>query len=923
MQRKAWRRTGSIARRVWRLVGVAALVAASGGMAVASYHVYVSERSALLARTIAIASDHASQAAEAVSIGDAAFGRLISERVVRATRAIKVTLQDSDGKALVSRDVPFNAMTDPSVSWPAADYMGRLWQETFGGYQASVPLRYRKYEVGQMIVEVPSNSLGASLLILAAQQLAAVLVIMVMALAVTQRGRRFITDPIENLLAAMDLLTSKGNYSQQLEPHGPDEIGSLIISFNGMVNELRIRDQRLTEHRRQLQEQVIQRTRSLQDATQVAEKSSHAKGDFLARMSHEIRTPMNGLVGMAELLANTSLDHHQHRMLRTMRSSADALLEIINDVLDFSKIEAGHLQVLSEDFPVRGLFEEVCELLASRAGAKNLELVVDVSAGLPSHANGDPLRIRQVLINLIGNAIKYTEHGQVVVHAAMDGRDENQFTLRVEVADTGAGIPEDQIERVFEEFTQLDTFESRKHGGTGLGLAITRQLVTLMGGSVGAQSQVGKGSTFWVKLPLANAREASKPDQWSLVGVRALVVVENEAACKAIQKLLESAGAWSAGVATAHRAFEKLALEQSFGLVIFDQQLPDLSGREFLERLRGTSALATVPVVMLTPLTTPLTDTLPASTCEPDARLAKPVQLPRLQESVDRALGRISPDSKSKEDSSSSLHRSLGLKVLLVEDSPVNTEVAVGMLEALRCSVTAVDNGELGVENALGTSFDVVLMDCQMPLMDGYEATRRIRSGEAHHGRPNVPIIAITANALQGDRERCLAAGMTDFISKPFTLKRLSSVIRAVAGTAAVRSAIEVETAVQTGDTTRLPIIEFGQIEELRALGRPQLVRKTLLMFLQQSDNLLKELDGAFESGQLDVVERIAHTLRSSSLNVGGRRLAVAAAACEAMAKDRNASGARTTSVKLRPEFTMLSCALTELLDAEQKGQVA
>ena len=919
---KTWRPTGSIASRIWRLVGISAFVAAFGCMFVAGYHVFRSERSALLARTLSTASDHSDAAAEAVSGGDAAFAQLIADRIANSAGAARVTLLNNEDRVFVSRAAPEHAMTASAPTGPVTAYAGRLWHDTFGGYQLNIPLKQGSLRVGQMLVDVPSNPLGASLLVLAVQQLAAALMVVVIALVLTHRGRRFITHPIENLLTAMEALASKGDYSQKIEPHGPDEIGSLIISFNGMVEELRTRDQRLSEHRRQLQELVIQRTRSLQDAAQIAEKSSHAKGDFLARMSHEIRTPMNGLVGMAELLDNTALDNHQHRMLRTMRSSADALLEIINDVLDFSKIEAGRLQILTEDFPIRGLLEEVCDLLASRAVAKGLELVVDVGAGVPSHANGDPLRIRQVLINLIGNAIKYTEQGEVVIGAALDGRDEQQFALRVEVADTGAGIPEDQIERIFEEFTQVDTFESRKHGGTGLGLAITRQLVTLMGGTVGVKSQVGVGSTFWVRLSLANAREAPKPDQWSVIGVRALMVVGNDAARNAIQKLLEASGAWSVGVATAHRGLEKLALEQAFDLVIVDQDLPDLSGLAFLERLRGSSALAAVPTIMLTRTASPA-GTSSDSVCEPDAWLAKPVRWPRLQEAIDRCLGRISADNKSKDDSSSALVRSLGLKVLLVEDSPVNTEVAVGMLEAIRCSVTAVDNGELGVENALGETFDVVLMDCQMPLMDGFEATRKIRSGEAHHGRPNVPIIAITANALPGDRERCLAAGMTDFISKPFTLKRLSSVIRAVAGTAAVRSAAEIQTAEQTGDTSRLPVIEFGQIEELRALGRPQLVRKTLLMFLQQSAALLREMDGALQAGDLAVVERATHTLRSSSLNVGGRRLAVAAGACESMARDGNAAGATAAAAKLRPEFSLLSSALAELLDAEQQGCVA
>jgi CheY-like chemotaxis protein/HPt (histidine-containing phosphotransfer) domain-containing protein len=619
---------------------------------------------------------------------------------------------------------------------------------------------------------------------------------------------------------------------------------------------------------------------------------------------------------MAELLQNTQLDSRQLQMLHTMRSSADALLEIINDILDFSKIEAGRLQVTSEDFAVVELIEEVCDLLAARAQERGLELVCHVDGKVPAWCNGDPIRFRQVLTNLLGNAIKYTEQGHIAVHAVVTGEEERGFRLRIAVEDTGLGIPDEEIENVFEAFTQIDSFETRKHGGTGLGLAITRQLVDLLGGDVGVSSKLGQGSTFWFELPLARAARVPKQaDPWSIAAVPILLVQDQEAAAQAITELLQAAGASVARVNTGGRAMERLALAGQFEAVIVDHALPDMSGAEFLERVR-TSGLPAVPVIMLTPVVTAGNGEV---ACEPDEWLPKPVRRVRLAEAVDHALGRADPSRPRSGTAQGSVIRTLGLDVLLVEDSPVNQEVACGMLDALGCRVVCAGDGTLGVEHALGRHFDVVLMDCQMPLMDGFEATRKIRTGEVHAERPPVPIIAITANALPGDRERCLAAGMTDFISKPFTLRKLQAVMQAVTGVSGDPTRVDAPRE-KNADTRDLPVIEVGQIEELRSLGRPQIVRQAILLFLKQAAQKLDELDVAMQGAELPEVEQAAHALKSSSLSVGGRRFAAAAADCEDAAREGNAEAAKSAARRLRPEFRELCRALSALAQADERA---
>ena len=893
-----WRPTGPLASRMRWLIGFTVAAAMLCGALLSCAYVYMERIDRLADRARQAAGHYRPAALDAASSSSRETAQSIVSRVAESAGATAVEIETAADGTLAS------VRSGGDAAW---------WRPEL---TVSVPLEVLYDRVGTLHVSMSRGPAFTAVLWMLLLQAVALLLALALAVVATRRMRETVTGPINGLLDTVERVAHEQDYSLRAQPEGPDEIGSLINSFNEMLSQIRERDERLAVNRRELQELVIERTRNLESAAKEAEQSSRAKGDFLARMSHEIRTPMNGVVGMAELLQNTALDERQQRMLQTMRRSADALLEIINDILDFSRIEAGRLQVISDDFALTEMIEDVCDLLASRAQERGLELVCHVDKAVPAWGNGDPVRLRQIVINLLGNAIKYTERGHIVVRARLAGQDEMQFRLRVEVEDTGLGIPEDELSRVFEAFTQVDSFETRKHGGTGLGLAITRQLVGLLAGELGVTSKLGQGSCFWFELPLANATRMPRIEPWALPSTRVLLVEAHEAGAAAIRELLAGTGVEVEVARSGTRALELLAMYGPFGLLVVDCRLPDMDGSELLQRM-VTSGLPPVPVVMLTPVVAPPSRD-GESACEPDEWLVKPVRRTRLAETVNRALGLAVSESRESGEHTLPAIRSLGLRVLLVEDSPVNLEVAGGMLDALGCEVVTASDGTLGVEHALGRRFDVVLMDCQMPLMDGYEATRKIRAAEAANQRAAVPIVAITANALPGDRERCLAAGMTDFISKPFTLRKLQAVMQAVTGIAG-----QAMTPTGPDDTTpshALPVVEVGQIEELRSLGRPQIVRQAILLFLKQAAQKLDALDAALAALSFEDAVQAAHSLKSSALSVGGRRFAGVAGDCETAARSTDIEALRRHARQLRPEFGTLCKALSSLAQAEERA---
>jgi signal transduction histidine kinase/CheY-like chemotaxis protein len=526
----------------------------------------------------------------------------------------------------------------------------------------------------------------------------------------------------------------------------------------------------------------IESSRDAENARDRAEAASRSKSEFLARMSHEIRTPMNGVLGMTELLRSTRLDTRQQQYTRAIAESAEALLLIINDILDVSKIEAGRMRLDEASFDLEQLMEQSAELLAGRAHQKGLDLICRISPALHMAYRGDAMRLRQILVNLLGNAVKFTPRGQVLLQVeTLEGGASGKSILRFEVSDTGIGIRPENQELIFESFSQEDGSTTRRFGGTGLGLSISKQLVGLMHGQIGVRSVVGEGSSFWFTVELEREADggrtaASEP----LAGLRILVVDDNPLNRQILDEQLRG---WQVDVVTAEDAAEGLRLLQefqdagrSFDLAILDYHMPLMNGMDLVRVMRGRPAFRDLPVVMLSSM---------SGLAEPDnkslgvcAWLTKPVRRANLHTAL---VGVLRPDESFPAATTDNTELPLlGLRVLLVEDNPVNQAVAIGMLEQIACKVRTSADGLDALQCFRQESFDLILMDCQMPELDGYEATRRLRQIEASDGRTPTPVVALTANALEGDRERCLEAGMDEYLSKPFTAQQLLAVIRLV-----------------------------------------------------------------------------------------------------------------------------------------------
>ena len=561
--------------------------------------------------------------------------------------------------------------------------------------------------------------------------------------------------------------------------------GALLLALARGIYLLRLRSVRKRE--RELMELVEERTRLLQleierrqRETERAEAAARAKSEFLAIMSHEIRTPLNGVIGMLELASDTELTREQKELLQLAKDSAGGLLTLLNDILDFSKIEAGKLEFEAVEFDLNEVIASACRMMAIRAHQKQLELLYSVPASVPNRLIGDPTRLKQILVNLLGNAVKFTERGEVVLRVERADQLGGVVELQLSVSDTGIGIPEDKQQSIFDAFTQADTSVTRRFGGTGLGLTISSRIAALMGGRMWVTSEVGKGSTFsfTARFAVAPAVEETRKRTPNLRGVRLLIVDGNATGRKIIREMAQELGAEVDAVASAGEAIEMLkgrASDAPYHAVLCDNSLPGIYGCELVSLIRNDPDITARPVLMLK-----ANDHHAAAETARDfgARgyLIKPFGRAELVRSLSEALDLDTLQRRRVRKAALARDPAQGLRILVAEDNPINARIAVKMIEGFGHVVKVVSNGRDALEQAQTGSFDLLFMDVSMPEMDGFAATAAIRQWEKTSGT-HLPIIAMTANAMSGDRELCLAAGMDGYLSKPVNRSALARVI--------------------------------------------------------------------------------------------------------------------------------------------------